>query len=116
MQRLLLMTAGTMGLCFLCAAQAQTPAARLPPMKALHPLDDSYLVWQVPDSQKAYASIDGNHLKQYVEDQSAISRRYRDAGHQFWGRIIGSEADAENAQWLMDKLRKAGLTDVRQQM
>ena len=75
MQRKPLMIAGTLGLCFLCVAQAQTPQARLPPMKALHPLDDSYLVWQVPPSEKAYASIDGNHLKQYVEDQAAISRR-----------------------------------------
>src|SRR5581483_6992118 len=64
-----------------------------------------------------YASIDGRHLKQYVDDQSAISRRYRDNGHpQFWGRIAGTEADEENAQWMLDKFRKIGLADVRQQV
>ena len=50
-----------------------------------------------------------------MNDQTAISRRYRDSGHQFWGRIIGSDADAENAQWLLEKFKKIGLSDVRQQ-
>jgi hypothetical protein len=63
-----------------------------------------------------YASIDGTHLKGYVGELTAISRRYRDHGHpQFWGRIIGTEADAENARWLMDKFKAAGLADVREQ-
>ena len=112
-----IMTAGTFAILFLTlpTGRAQTPQARLPPMKPLHPLDESYLVWQPPASEKAYGSIDGNHLKQYVEDQAAISRRYRDKGHQFWGRITGTEADEENAQWMMDKFRKAGLSDIRQQ-
>jgi len=63
-----------------------------------------------------YASINGAHLKTYVDELTAISRRYRDNGHpQFWGRIIGTEADAENARWLMDKFKAMGLTDVREQ-
>jgi hypothetical protein len=63
-----------------------------------------------------YASIDGAHLKRYVEDLAAMSRRYRDNGHpQFWGRIIGTEADAENGRWLMEKLKAIGLSDVREQ-
>ena len=118
MNRNQLVTSGTLAALFFSAqvGWAQTPQqAGLPPMKPLHPLDESYLVWQVPASQRAYESIDGKQLKQYVEEQSAISRRYRDSGHQFWGRIIGTEADAENAHWMLDKFRKAGLTDVRQQ-
>jgi hypothetical protein len=93
----------------------QTPRTPQPPMKALHPLEDSYLNWPVASSDARYSAIDGKHLKQYVEEQTAMSRRYRDRGHQFWGRIIGTEADAENAQWMMDKFRKAGLSDVREQ-
>jgi hypothetical protein len=84
-------------------------------MKPLHPLDESYLIWPVAPEDKAYTAIDGKHLKQYVEEQAAISRRYRDQGHQFWGRIIGTSADEENARWMLDKFRKAGLSDVRQQ-
>src|SRR5579872_4148272 len=97
----------------LCLAQNRPPQE---PMKALHPLEESYLRWNLAPADLAYASIDGRHLKDYVEDQAAISRRYRDNGHpQFWGRIAGTEADEENAQWLMAKLRKAGLADVHEQ-
>ena len=67
-------------------------------------------------ADQQYASISGVHLKAYVEELAQISRRYRDNGHkQFWGRIIGSSADAENAQWMMQKLRALGMTDVREQ-
>jgi hypothetical protein len=107
-----------------CLAFAQTPPVgpgggrggqATAPMKPLHPLDESYLIWPVAPEDKAYTAIDGKHLKQYVEEQAAISRRYRDQGHQFWGRIIGTSADEENARWMLDKFRKAGLSDVRQQ-
>jgi len=94
-------------------AQTRTPPE---PMKPLHPLEESYLRWNLAKSDQIYASIDGHVLKEYVNDQTAISRRYRDNGHpQFWGRIAGTEADEENAQWLLAKFRKAGLADVRQQ-
>ena len=80
------------------------------PMKPLHPLEESYLRWNMAPADQIYASIDGRVLKEYVNDQTAISRRYRDNGHpQFWGRIAGTEADEENAQWLLAKFRKAGL-------
>jgi hypothetical protein len=50
---------------------------------------------------------------QYVSDLGAISRHYRDSGHpQFWGRIIGSSADDEDAQWLMSKMTQLGLSNV----
>ena len=83
-------------------------SARSPePAKPLYVLEDSYLRWRLLPTEQAYLSIDGKHLKQYVEDQTAISRRYRDNGHpQFWGRITGTEADAENVQWLLDKFRQ----------
>ncbi len=90
-------------------ASAQEPAK---PSQVENP----YLDWRLQPAEQAYLSIDGRHLKQYVEDQTAMSRRYRDHGHpQFWGRISGTEADAENAQWLLDKFRKIGLSDVRAQ-
>jgi hypothetical protein len=78
-------------------------------------LEEAYLRWPLRPEDQAYAAIDGKHLKEHVRALTAISRRYRDAGHQHWGRIMGTEADAENAQWLADKFRKAGLSDVRNQ-
>src|SRR6202167_4251285 len=87
-------------------APAQPPPPRAPaePMKPLYVLEDSYVGWRLPPSEQAYAAIDGKHLKEYVSDQAAISRHYRDNGHpQYWGRISGTEGDAENAKWLEDK-------------
>src|SRR4029453_18190928 len=61
-------------------------------------LEDALLEWPLPPGEQAYGRIDGRHLHQYVEEQAAISRRYRDQGHpKFWGRIIGTSADTENA-------------------
>ncbi len=96
----------------LAPAQSSRPQE---PMKPLYNLEDAYLKWRLAPSEQPYASIDGKHLKEYVSDQAAISRRYRDSGHQFWGRIIGTGADAENARWLMDRFRKIGLSDVHEQ-
>ena len=72
--------------------------------------------WRVAPSDQAYSSIDGKHLIQYVDDLTAMARRYRDNGHpQFWGRIIGTEADTENAEWMLAKFRQLGLSDVHEQ-
>ena len=54
--------------------------------------------WRLAPADEKYGAIDGARLKDYVREQTAIARRYRDNGHpQFWGRIIGTAADAENA-------------------
>lgn len=93
-----------------------TPPAGMVQGPALYKLDDAYLEWPLSPADKAYGSIDGKHIHQYVEDLTAISRKYRDDGHpQFWGRIIGTSAHAEAEQWLMDKFNKIGLTDVHLQ-
>jgi hypothetical protein len=47
-------------------------------------------------------------MKELVAEQTAIARRYRDAGHQYWGRIIGTDADHETATWMVEQLRLAG--------
>ncbi len=98
----------------------QAPASPIPtfqvPAEKLYSLADGLLQWPLAPADKAYAAIDGKRLHQYVEDQAAISRRYRDAGHpQFWGRIIGTSADEESQQWWLSKFRQFGLTDVRLQ-
>src|SRR3974377_2125666 len=94
-------------ICLLSMVAAAQPA------KHSNSPEDSYLNWRLLPSEQTYLSIDGQHLKQYVEEQTAISRRYRDHGHpQFWGRITGTEADAENAEWLLGKFRSIGLSDV----
>src|SRR5439155_5252886 len=76
-------------------------------------LEDALLEWPLPPGEQAYGKISGKHLHQHVEEQAAISRRYRDQAHpKFWGRIIGSSADAENAEWLASKFKSFGMNDV----
>ena len=75
------------------------------------PSDESYLRFLAPGNE-AYRTLDGDRMKRLVAEQTAIARRYRDAGHQYWGRIIGTEADHETASWMAERLRRAG-ADVR---
>ena len=75
------------------------------------PSDESYLRLLAPGNE-AYRTLDGGRMKRLVAEQTAIARRYRDAGHQYWGRIIGTEADHETAAWMAERLRQAG-ADVR---
>jgi hypothetical protein len=74
------------------------------------------LRWPLPAGAAKYGAIDGKHLWQYVAEQSAIARRYRDSGHpQFWGRFAGTSGDDEDVQWLLGKYRQIGLTDAHAQ-
>jgi hypothetical protein len=70
---------------------------------------DTELSWPVPAAAKAYAAIDGQRMKQYVRELVAISRKSRDAGNRYWGRIAGTASGVETEQWLAAKYRQAGL-------
>ena len=77
-------------------------------------VQDAFLQWPLPAGAEGYADIDGRRALQYVVEQAEISRRYRDQGHpKYWGRIIGSSADAESAEWLATKFKDLGMSDVR---
>jgi hypothetical protein len=81
----------------------------------LYKIDDAYLHWPLLPEYRAYARIQGQPLKQYVNEITAISRRSRDAGNQYWGRIAGMPSDKETQQWLTTRFKGAGLDDVRLQ-
>lgn len=74
--------------------------------------DANYLQLSSGGNQ-AYASIDGERMKDLVEQQAEIARRYKEAGNQYWGRIIGTSADHETADWMMNALRQSGVENVR---
>ena len=95
------------------AAPARNPT---PANMPLATLQDMFVRFPLPPGQEAYANIDGKRMHQYVVEQANISRKYRDAGHaKFWGRIIGTSADAEDVEWMMAQFKAAGLSDVRSQ-
>ncbi len=100
----------------LTSALIGRPGARgmTPPQARAGDVQDAFLEWPLPPGAEHYADIDGRRMHQYVVEQAEISRRYRDGGHpKFWGRIIGTSADAESAEWLAGEFRTIGLTDVR---
>jgi hypothetical protein len=67
------------------------------PAPKLYELEDAFLRWPLPADGQKYGAIDGRHLHEYVDELVAISRHYRDQGHPlYWGRPIGSTADAES--------------------
>lgn len=77
-------------------------------------VEDAYLRWPLPPGAEQYADIDGRRMHEYVVEQAEISRRYRDEIHdKFWGRIIGTESDLWSAEWLEEKFRAIGLSEVR---
>jgi len=102
----------------LCGVFTQIPVAgqrgQQPP--AGPPSAPTFVGWPLPATGKAYGTIDGKHLWQYVKEQTDIAERYRDQGHpQFWGRIAGTSGDVEDVQWLLKKYQQIGLTDVHSQ-
>jgi hypothetical protein len=85
--------------------------------QAVFPLESNYLDWRLLPSEQRFASIDGMKMLGWVKEQTAISDRYRQAGHpQFWGRIIGSSADRESAAWLIEKYKELGLQDIHEDL
>lgn len=97
------------------SGDAQTPAAR--PARPTEPAHQRppAMAWRLAPDDQRYSAISEKKLMEYVDVQTAMARKYRDSGHQFWGRICGTEADTENANWMMQKFREFGLADVHEQ-
>src|SRR6187200_2992614 len=112
-----------MAIAFTSAALVAQQPQQAPAAPPRHPspanmdqatLDDMLIRFPLPAGQEAYADLDGKKMHRYVVEQAQIARRYRDQGHpKFWGRIIGTSADAESATWLANKFKAVGMTDVR---
>ncbi len=110
--RRLALSIGMLAACL--AATDRRPTAASGAGQAPRPSGAVYFNGPLPTADPAYRLIDGRQLWQYVREQAEISRRYRDQGHpQFWGRIAGTSADVEAAQWLLEKYQRIGLTDTR---
>jgi hypothetical protein len=106
----------------LIAVQAQAqdkPRATIaqslaPPALSQQRVDDGLIEFPLPKGAEKYRAIDGRKMHRYVDELAQISLNYRDAGHpKYWGRIIGTESDRQTENWLADKFRAVGLSDVR---
>jgi hypothetical protein len=87
-----------------------------PPVKAhANHVDSSYARMPLAPADQVYAALDGARMKQIVEDITAISRKSRDEGIKYWGRIAGSKANGEMLEYTAKRFREYGLQDVRMQ-
>ena len=74
--------------------------------------EDAYIPAPLPDSERAYAKISGGPMKALVNEIVAISRKSRDDGNKYWGRIAGTKYEAMTADLLEAKFRKLGLVNI----
>jgi hypothetical protein len=77
--------------------------------------DDQFLRWPYPPGDVAYRDLDGFRIKALVNEVTAISRKSRDDGHQYWGRIAGTEYERMTNEWTAAHFRRIGLQQVRTQ-
>src|SRR5947207_14506256 len=77
--------------------------------------DEAYPRFPLPPGNDAYAHVDGLKMKAVIEQNTAISRKSRDDGNQYWGRIPGTPYDRMMQDWVIDQFQKIGLKDVRRQ-
>jgi hypothetical protein len=105
---------GTSGL--VARAQRGAPREPQPPVRP-HTNDVDTTAARLPlaAADQKYGAIEGARLKRDVNAITALSRKSRDEGIKYWGRIAGTKNDAEMEQYAATRFREAGLQDVRMQ-
>ncbi len=63
---------------------------------------------------RKYEQIDGQRLKGWMNDVVAFSRRSRDDGNRYWGRISGTPYERMTADWTEAKFRDLGMENIYQ--
>jgi len=77
--------------------------------------DEAFVTTPLPQSERAYADIDGRHLKSIIAEVTAISLKNRDSGDRMWGRIAGMAGEKMTNDWVESKFRALGLADIHRQ-
>ena len=95
---------------------AQEPGQARPPIKKhTYDLDAEYIRMPLPPGEQAYGRIEGARLKQYVNEITGVSRKSRDDGEKYWGRIAGTKYDDMIEGWVEQKFKEFGLQNVNRQ-
>ena len=111
--RELLLLAGVSALCLAQSTQIKSSSPLLDSSGNVR--QDAYPLLPVPTADKAYEKIDGHKIKEKDLEVVAISRRSRDAGDKYWGRIAGTKYEKMTAEWAEAKWRQYGLIDIHEQ-
>ena len=61
--------------------------------KDLFIADEDYIRFPLPPGEEEYADVDAMKIKATIGEITAISRRSRNDGNQYWGRIPGTPYD-----------------------
>ena len=77
-----------------------------------YPPDAAYTHFAIPKGDEKYAVLSGVRIKGYINDITGISRKSRDDGNQYWGRITGSEYDHMTDDYVAAQLKRVGVQDV----
>jgi hypothetical protein len=107
-----------LGIAALCLAQAPQNQQKSPsPLLDAggHVRQDAYIMPAIPAVDRVYEKIEGHKIKEKDLEVVAISRKSRDAGDKYWGRIAGTKYEKMTAEWAEAKWRQYGLTDVHEQ-
>ena len=83
--------------------------------KDLFIADEDYIRFPLPPGEEAYADVDAFKIKALIGEITAISRKSRDDGNQYWGRIAGTPYDRMTQDWVIAKFKRLGLADIRRQ-
>jgi Peptidase family M28 len=74
--------------------------------------DDAVIHAPLQAADAKYGDIDGRHMKTFVEELAAISRKNRDGGEVFWGRNVGTSGHVAAQDWAEAFYRKFDLQKV----
>ncbi len=74
--------------------------------------DEMFPKWPYPAGDAVYADLDGVKIKGYINEITAISRKSRDDGNQYWGRITGSPYDKMTSDWVAAQFKRIGLEQI----
>ena len=88
------------------------PAPNLPRGANLPPnwlSDDQFMRWPYPSADRIYNDLDGFRIKGHINEITAISRKSRDDGNQYWGRIAGTPYDKMTTDWVAAQFKRIGL-------
>jgi hypothetical protein len=83
--------------------------------KDLYIADEDYIRFPLPPGADAYADVDAMTIKSMIGEITAISRKSRDDGNQYWGRIPGTPYDRMTQDWVIGQFKKLGLQEIRRQ-
>src|SRR6202045_1829381 len=83
--------------------------------KDLFIADEDYIRVPLPPGEEAYADVDAAKIKALIGEITAISRRSRDDGNQYWGRIAGTPYDRMTQDWVIGQFKRLGPAQIPRQ-